>query len=106
MLRSDPNFNSRKKLCQMLRSDPSYFYDRYFMDKLMTQIAELAHQKLTIYQGNFSYYLKEKVKRQELLQKQAKNQQDKIAKTEAFIERFRYKNTKAAQVQLKTSKIK
>jgi len=83
----------------MLRSDPSYFYDRYFMDKLMTQIAELAHQKLTIYQGNFSYYLKEKAKRQELLQKQAKNQQTKIAKTEAFIERFRYKNTKAAQVQ-------
>ncbi|MBU4510970.1 ATP-binding cassette domain-containing protein [bacterium] len=74
-------------------------HDRYFMDKLMTQIAELAHQKLTIYQGNFSYYLKEKVKRQELLQKQSKNQQDKIAKTEAFIERFRYKNTKATQVQ-------
>jgi len=74
-------------------------HDRYFMDKLMTQIAELAHQKLTIYQGNFSYYLKEKVKRQELLQKQVKNQQTKIAKIEAFIERFRYKNTKAAQVQ-------
>jgi ATP-binding cassette subfamily F protein 3 len=69
------------------------------MDKLMTQIAELAHQKLTIYQGNFSYYLKEKGKRHELLQKEAKNQQEKITKTKAFIERFRYKNTKAAQVQ-------
>ena len=74
-------------------------HDRYFMDKLMTQITELAHQKLTIYQGNFSYYLKEKIKRQELLQKEAKNQQEKIDKTQAFIERFRYKNTKAAQVQ-------
>ncbi|MDD5014169.1 MAG: ATP-binding cassette domain-containing protein [Atribacterota bacterium] len=74
-------------------------HDRYFMDKLMTKIAELAHQRLTIYQGNFSYYLKEKIKRQELLEKEAKNQQEKIAKTEAFIERFRYKNTKAAQVQ-------
>jgi len=74
-------------------------HDRYFMDKLMTQIAELAHQKLTIYQGNFSYYLKEKGRRHELLQKEAKNQQEKITKTEAFIERFRYKNTKAAQVQ-------
>lgn len=74
-------------------------HDRYFMDKLMTQITELAHQRLTIYQGNFSYYLKEKIKRQELLQKEAKNQQDKIAKTQAFIERFRYKNTKATQVQ-------
>ena len=74
-------------------------HDRYFMDKLMTQIAELAHQRLTIYQGNFSYYLKEKEKRHELLQKEAKNQQEKIAKTEDFIERFRYKNTKAAQVQ-------
>jgi len=59
----------------------------------------LAHQRLTIYQGNFSYYLKEKGKRHELLQKEAKNQQEKIAKTEAFIGRFRYKNTKAAQVQ-------
>jgi ATP-binding cassette subfamily F protein 3 len=74
-------------------------HDRYFMDKLMTQIAELAHQRLTIYQGNFSYYLKEKIKRQELLQKEAKNQQEKITKTQAFIERFRYKNTKATQVQ-------
>jgi len=74
-------------------------HDRYFMDKLMTQIAELAHQKLTIYQGNFSYYLKEKEKRHELLQKEGKNQQEKIDKTEAFIERFRYKNTKATQVQ-------
>jgi len=74
-------------------------HDRYFMDKLMTQIAELAHQRLTIYQGNFSYYLKEKEKRHELLKKEAKNQQEKIAKTEDFIERFRYKNTKAAQVQ-------
>jgi ATP-binding cassette subfamily F protein 3 len=74
-------------------------HDRYFMDKLMTQIAELAHQKLTIYRGNFSYYLKEKEKRYELLQKEAKNQQEKITKTEAFIERFRYKNTKATQVQ-------
>ena len=74
-------------------------HDRYFLDKLMTQIVELAHQKLTTYPGNFSYYLKEKVKHQELLQKEAKNQQEKIAKTEAFIERFRYKNTKAAQVQ-------
>ena len=74
-------------------------HDRYFMDKLMTQIAELAHQRLTIYQGNFSYYLEEKGKRHELIQKEAKNQQDKIAKTETFIERFRYKNTKAAQVQ-------
>jgi len=74
-------------------------HDRYFMDKLMTQIAELAHQRLTIYQGNFSSYLKEKGNRHELLQKEAKNQQEKIAKTEAFIERFRYKNTKATQVQ-------
>ncbi|MBU4348892.1 ATP-binding cassette domain-containing protein [bacterium] len=74
-------------------------HDRYFLDKLMTQIAELAHQKLTIYQGNFSYYLKEKESRYDLLQKEAKGQQEKIAKTESFINRFRYKNTKATQVQ-------
>ncbi|MEA1939681.1 MAG: ATP-binding cassette domain-containing protein [Candidatus Caldatribacteriota bacterium] len=74
-------------------------HDRYFLDKLVTQIAELDHQKLTIYKGNFSWYLKDMVKRQELLQKQLKDQKSKIAKTEHFIERFRYKNTKAVQVQ-------
>ena len=74
-------------------------HDRYFLDKLVTQIAELGHYKLTIYKGNFSWYLKERVKRRELLQKQFQNQEIKIAKTERFIERFRYKNTKAVQVQ-------
>ena len=74
-------------------------HDRYFLDKLVTQIAELEHYKLTIYKGNFSWYLKERVKRRELLQKQFQNQEIKIAKTERFIERFRYKNTKAVQVQ-------
>ena len=77
----------------------SVSHDRYFLDKLMIQIAELEHQKLTIYHGNFSYYLKEKIKRRELLINESKNQQGKIAKTESFIERFRYKATKAAQVQ-------
>jgi ATP-binding cassette subfamily F protein 3 len=81
-------------------------HDRYFMDKLMTQIAELAHQRLTIYQGNFFYYLKEKIKRHELLQKEAKNQQENISKTEAFIEKFRYKNTKATQVQSRIKMLK
>jgi len=28
-------------------------HDRYFLDKLVTQIAELDHYKLTIYKGNF-----------------------------------------------------
>ncbi|MEA2021769.1 MAG: ATP-binding cassette domain-containing protein, partial [Candidatus Caldatribacteriota bacterium] len=74
-------------------------HDRYFLDKLVTQIAELDHYKLTIYKGNFSWYLKDRVKRRELLQKQLKNQELKIVKTERFIERFRYKNTKAVQVQ-------
>jgi len=74
-------------------------HDRYFLDKLVTQIAELDHHRLTIYKGNYSWYLKDRIKRRELLKKQLKNQADKIAKTERFIERFRYKNTKAVQVQ-------
>jgi ATP-binding cassette subfamily F protein 3 len=74
-------------------------HDRYFLDKLVTQIAELDHHKLTIYKGNYSWYLKDQVKRRELLLKQLKTQESKIAKTERFIERFRYKNTKSVQVQ-------
>jgi len=74
-------------------------HDRYFLDKIVIQIAELENNKLTIYKGNFSWYLDEKEKRKALLQKQLKNLTSKIEKTERFIERFRYKNTKAVQVQ-------
>ncbi|MFB3131819.1 MAG: ABC-F family ATP-binding cassette domain-containing protein, partial [Rhodothermales bacterium] len=74
-------------------------HDRYFLDRMVTSIAELANGRMTDYAGNFTFYLNERQKRRELQQAAYLNQQRQIAQTERFIERFRYKNTKARQVQ-------
>ncbi len=74
-------------------------HDRVFLDKITTQTAELANNSITIYKGNYSYYLKEKQRRLEALRKEAALQRSEIKRTQEFVERFRYKATKAKQVQ-------
>lgn len=74
-------------------------HDRYFLDRMVTSIAELARGRVEPYAGNYSFYLDERAKRRELQQAAYENQQRKIKETERFIERFRYKASKASQVQ-------
>ena len=74
-------------------------HDRIFLDKTVDMIAELAGQKIEIYKGNYSYYLQEKVRRQEALKKEMELQRARIKRINEFVERFRYKATKASQVQ-------
>ncbi|MDO9549443.1 MAG: ATP-binding cassette domain-containing protein, partial [Methanoregula sp.] len=51
------------------------------------------------YKGNYTYYLAEKDRRLEALKKEMELQKAQIKKIEEFVERFRYKASKAAQVQ-------
>ena len=74
-------------------------HDRAFLDTLCTKVFALSMGRLDVYAGNYSYFEEESAVRMELLSKAQANQQRKIEKTERFIERFRYKNTKAKQVQ-------
>lgn len=74
-------------------------HDQDFLDILVSEVYELFQGKLTRYQGNYSKYIKTREEEIEALEKALKRQQDEIAKTEEFIERFRYKATKAKQVQ-------
>jgi len=74
-------------------------HDRAFLDTMCSHIWELSLGKLTVYTGNFSSYVEQKEQRKELLESAYKNQQRQIKQSERFIERFRYKNTKARQVQ-------
>jgi len=74
-------------------------HDRVFLDKIVNQIAELSNHRLTVFKGNYSYYLAEKERRLEALKKQMALQRAQIKKTQEFIERFRFKATKAKQVQ-------
>ncbi|MHB9097249.1 MAG: ABC-F family ATP-binding cassette domain-containing protein [Syntrophales bacterium] len=74
-------------------------HDRVFLDKIVTVIAELANRTITIYKGNYTYYLREKERRREALKKEMELQRAEIKRIREFVERFRYKATKASQVQ-------
>ena len=74
-------------------------HDREFLDRSVNHIIEIDLKKITLYHGNYSKYKEEKALRLEQHWAAYKNQQKQIKDTERFIERFRYKNTKATQVQ-------
>ncbi|MGO1244470.1 MAG: ABC-F family ATP-binding cassette domain-containing protein [Sphingobacterium sp.] len=74
-------------------------HDRYFLDRIINKTVESRKGKLTIYAGNYSYYLEEKSMREEIQGNQFKNQQAKIKQEEKLIERFRAKASKAKMVQ-------
>jgi len=74
-------------------------HDRYFLDRIINKTVECRKGKLTVYAGNYSFYLEEKALREEIQGNQFKNQQAKIKQEERLIERFRAKASKAKMVQ-------
>jgi ATP-binding cassette subfamily F protein 3 len=74
-------------------------HDRYFLNRMVTSIADLTPDGLVVYPGDYDDFLVEREARRELLEARARNQAKRIAEVERFIERFRYKATKARQVQ-------
>jgi ATP-binding cassette, subfamily F, member 3 len=74
-------------------------HDRFFLDAVVTRITEIGLRKLTDYTGNYTDYLRERDARMERLRQQKREQDDEIARMQAFINRFRYQATKASQVQ-------
>jgi ATP-binding cassette subfamily F protein 3 len=74
-------------------------HDRYFLNRMVTTIAELSPAGLELYPGDYDDYLAQREARQALLEARARNQAKRVAEIERFIERFRYKATKARQVQ-------
>lgn len=74
-------------------------HDRYFLDRMVTEIVEVWQRNLDHYSGNYSFFQTEKTERMLVQQRAFENQQDYIRREERFIERFRAKATKAAQAQ-------
>lgn len=74
-------------------------HDRHFLDGVTNTTVEVAQRRLNVYAGNYSFYEREKGEREVLQQRAYVNQRKKIKKTEAFINRFRAKSSKASQVQ-------
>ncbi|MCH8552558.1 MAG: ATP-binding cassette domain-containing protein [Natronospirillum sp.] len=74
-------------------------HDRDFLDAVVDRVISFEHQALRFYSGNFSSYERQKSER--LAQQQAvfEKQQQRRAEMERFVDRFRYKATKARQAQ-------
>src|SRR5437867_8519366 len=74
-------------------------HDRFFLDAIVTRIADLTLRTLTDYVGNYSDYIVQHEARIDALRKAKREQDEEVARVKLFIDRFRYKATKAAQVQ-------
>jgi ATP-binding cassette subfamily F protein 3 len=74
-------------------------HDRYFLNRMVTSIAEMAQGAVTLYTGDYDHYLVEREARHALLEARQRNQAKRVAEIERFIDRFRYQATKARQVQ-------
>jgi ATP-binding cassette, subfamily F, member 3 len=74
-------------------------HDRYFLDAVVTHIADLTLRKITEYHTNYTKYLEQRDAAIERLRAAKRQQDEEIQRVEEFINRFRYQATKAAQVQ-------
>ena len=74
-------------------------HDRFFLDAVVTRIADLTLRTLTDYVGNYSDYLVAHEARIEQMRKAKREQDEEVARVKMFVDRFRYQATKASQVQ-------
>jgi ATP-binding cassette subfamily F protein 3 len=80
-------------------------HDREFMNRIVKRIVEVAHKSITVYTGNYDFYVREREIRLEQLIASHKKQQDMLAKEEEFIARFAARASHAAQVQSRVKKL-
>ncbi len=80
-------------------------HDREFLNTICHSMVEIAYSKLHHYQGNYDAYLRQKQERYEQQKAAYENQQREIAHIQSFIDRFRYKASKAAQAQARIKQL-
>jgi ATP-binding cassette subfamily F protein 3 len=80
-------------------------HDRWFLEAVGTSVLELEAQRARFFAGPWHAWRKEQAARQIALGKAIERQQAEIARMERFVERFRYKATKARQAQSRVKKI-
>ncbi len=80
-------------------------HDRRMLNQAVTRIVEVERSILLGHTGNYDAYMANKALLLEQQQKAFERQQEFVRKEEAWIERFRYKNTKARQVQSRIKRL-
>jgi ATP-binding cassette subfamily F protein 3 len=74
-------------------------HDRYFLDVVVNAVAEIYMARVSIFSGNYTHYEDVRSKELAAIMERWRAQQEEIAHTEAFINRFRYNASKARLVQ-------
>lgn len=74
-------------------------HDRDFLDNICTNIIHIEHKKLNCYTGNYTDFEVERAQRLALEKAMYDKQQTELAHMQAFVDKFRYKATKAKQAQ-------
>ena len=74
-------------------------HDKKILNSCFNRVVEISQKKLNLYEWNYSDYLRQKEKNVEIQHKNYVAQQKYLQQQEAFITKFRYKASKAAQVQ-------
>ncbi len=80
-------------------------HDRAFMDNMVDRVAEIDNGEVNLYKGNYSKYLVAREERLERLKAERAKSLEEIAHLQAFVDRFRYKATKAKQAQERERRI-
>ncbi len=80
-------------------------HDRAFIDGLVDRVAEIENKRLTVYVGDYQAYEKARELALEQLKAKREAQDKEIAHMQVFVDRFRYKNTKAKAAQDRIRKI-
>jgi len=80
-------------------------HDREFLNRVVGKVLAIEPQKVSLHRGNYDSYVLASQKETETAEATARRQDVKIRKDVRFIERFRAKNTKAAQVQSRLKRL-
>ncbi len=80
-------------------------HDRYFLDRSVTQIAEIENGRFRIFQGNYSRFRRLRDELREQLLAQKRNQDREIAHLQSYVDRFRARKDKATLAQSRMKKL-
>ncbi|MDI1450178.1 ribosomal protection-like ABC-F family protein [Polyangium sp. 6x1] len=80
-------------------------HDQRFLDNVATHILDIDYGTVTLYHGNYTAFVKEKRAERERQQAEVERIEEVIAHKQSYVDRFRYKATKAKQAQSRLKQI-
>jgi len=80
-------------------------HDQRFLDNVSSKILDVDYETVTLYHGNYSFFIEAKRENRERREKEIEGREKEIARHQDFVDRFKAKNTKARQAQSKVKVI-